>query len=1083
MSLDIVCLKQLSCRLSSFLLNREKHSSEIYKKIKIHMKNRSPKRGILVLLLLVTSAVSVFGLSRGVGQDSMASFFIDSGTGNHVDSAGNTWYVPGFDYELANGANAKVIRSSKLGRTMVMTRLLSADLTAHTCNLACGKLTGANTALSGEKMHCVDNDSSFPYVEGLAGKAFYPHADFRYNDARYNFMGGKYDILCKAGSRQSDPGACSDTFFRDTIVTCTPCAKNAGPGESFLQAGMYPGQVGGSTFSDGAFVACAEPELPEVIPPTPIALSPLLNSTVVDDAFIVEVGRGQTGTSQCAQQGKICLGGALTNRVACKDFYPHALMNNEDNGYSTSFKCTGGSSQTVEPCVDTLEDTCSLAVSSGDEFGCDEPLKDGVDIAFVECADPFSTAVLNDVGGYLPPISTPAIDITTGYVPYTATISHPLDLETYITVHYRVVGESESQLATLHPTTNTADVNHGTADLDVTLDSQIGSVDAIDTDSFDEVIVNFTWDPRSDLIDTTGTYVIIVTVTDERGNTTTDTSPEFILDYAGLATNSEEPVASVNDIDGDGILNSLDPDIDGDGIANVSDEDVDGDGISNEQDTDDDGDEIFDDSDDSPIGSGIADDIDGDGRLNEDDSDIDGDGLLNKEDADVDGDGIPNGQDSDIDGDGLPNRQDPDMDGDMIINAQDADIDGDGLSNDIDPDMDGDGLKNEIDPDVDGDLILNTHDPDVDGDGVLNGEDPDVDGDGILNAVDPDIDADGIININDPDVDEDGVLNGEDPDVDGDGILNGEDSDVDGDGISNDQDGDMDGDGIANEDDEDIDGDGIENVSDHDADGDFILNEQDLSPRGRFTNVGVPEEPTQSVLKGAASNCFEINCSQDQKKDFFEDLIERNEGGLLTGVFTGVESNIVDFVVLLYESGYSLEDLSGSVITRRLAVEIAAQVLVLRGNISPDILELVTSDHYPDVDKLISSGRTINLLTDLGIVGGFPDGSFHGEFGTTFVQAAKIIVNTASRVSYSRVGTVLRESVLNDEVMDWFLPFLKTLDQLNITFISERISGYKDYENLGLDIDLIQYLRLFDKLSEVIGIDDILSLSQEIDLG
>ena len=86
-------------------------------------------------------------------------------------------------------------------------------------------------------------------------------------------------------------------------------------------------------------------------------------------------------------------------------------------------------------------------------------------------------------------------------------------------------------------------------------------------------------------------------------------------------------------------------------------------------------------------------DIDGDGIINVLDPDIDGDGIINTLDPDIDGDGFNNDVDTDIDGDGVNNDRDNDIDGDGVNNGADNDIDGDGINNDTDTDDDGDGVS------------------------------------------------------------------------------------------------------------------------------------------------------------------------------------------------------------------------------------------------------------------------------------------------------------------------------------------------------------------------------------------------------
>ncbi len=1037
------------------------------------MKYKNPKKSLLFCALFVSILALAYGQILGQTELSTAAIFSLDDQGNQVDEKGNVWHNPDFNYSAANDTRAREYFDAATGRHLVLTKMMRSDpVYPPTCALACAKITGSN----GLPMKCVDAVSSFPYLGTAGGKVFYPHANVLFSEfPGHGAHGTRSDSICLNGSHVAKTGACAGTVG-DTISTCASCGKNIDINESVAPP---------SDFSDGVVVACAESSFIENAPVNDeedeevniVAIEPIVSSTVVDEAFVVEVGPGQTGTSQCAREGKICLGGSLTNRRACKDFYPHAIETNKTEGYASDFKCTGGSLQVGAPCEGTLEDTCAVAASA-EIFECDEVVKTGVDVAMVECSEPFTEELLNEVGGFIPPISTPQADPNTGFVPYAVTVSHPLQQSTTVTVYYQKVGTQEQLIASLDPSIAAADVSEGEADQDTNLEPQIGSVDRIDTNDFDEVVVSFNWDPSQDLADIMGEYVLVVKVTDETGNTTTDVSPVFTLDDTGAGPEIIVLEEIPEDIDGDGLLNEVDPDIDGDGVANVWDLDVDGDGDTNGQDSDDDSDGISDSVDDTPTGIGTVEDIDGDDTVNGDDDDIDGDGLLNAVDPDIDGDGIPNGQDSDIDGDGIPNEEDSDMDGDGLLNGQDPDVDGDGLDNGEDPDVDADAVLNGEDPDVDGDGVANGDDPDVDGDGIDNADDLDIDGDGIPNEIgltpDPDIDGDATTNIDDMDVDADGTLNGEDPDVDADGVLNGEDPDVDGDGIPNELDGDIDGDGIPNALDGDIDGDGLPNEEDPDSDGDAINDDADSSPRGRDTSVGTGNTD-DTGLKGSAMNCFEEGCTQGQKKEFFEDLIEKSKGGLITDVYQGVQKNIVEFIVRLYEQGYSLEELTQDSLSRALAISISAEVLKLRGNIVQESLDAVTESYYSDVSNDTERGRTINALTAIGIVNGYPDGNFYEERASNLVEGAKVIVNTAALVSASQVGSVLQNNLMNADMMDWFFPFLKTLEELNIRFIADQITGYQDYEVLGLEMDIINFLLLFDKLSEVIGIDDILS--------
>ena len=672
----------------------------------------------------------------------------------------------------------------------------------------------------------------------------------------------------------SESGECANTGGQ--CLSCPNCSVTLSP------------YVSGLPLYSSMWTTCGSPLAGGSGSATGPVLSPGSSTAEVNGSFVAVVQEGQTGSEVCAQQGKVCLGYANMNRTACKAFYPDADTKNFSSGGQRDFFCQAGSTQTQEPCAGTTQATCGTCVGCAQVNDCDSVL-DGVDAAFVECEDPFAPSV-QESG--VPQQGDPHYDATTGLVEYSLTITHPDSDPTKVRVQYTVDGGTSFEQATI----DSVVVSAGSADVDNSQDYQIGSGDAIDTNTYESVEVIFQWDAAADGLEAGDTFQMRISVQDTIGNISYDTtSPVEVSDVSvthgagaqgdidgdGIPDNQDEDrdgdgVLDIqdSDIDGDGIPNTEDPDadgngipddqendIDGDGIPNADDADVDGDGIPNGQDDDIDGDGVPNgqdiDVDGDGVPNGLDEDVDGDGKLNGVDADVDGDGIVNGQDTDVDGDGLPNGQDPDVDGDGLPNGQDPDVDGDGVMNGEDTDIDGDGVPNAQDTDVDGDGISNAQDEDVDGDGLPNGSDDDVDGDGLSNGYDPDVDGDGIPNGSDGDVDGDGVYNGSDEDVDGDGSLNGVDGDVDGDGIANVDDDDVDGDGVANAQDRDIDGDGAQNGQDADVDGDGVENGQDGDIDGDGILNAEDSDVDGD----GIPNETDSDIDGDGTPNASDDNVS------------------------------------------------------------------------------------------------------------------------------------------------------------------------------------------------------------------------------
>jgi uncharacterized repeat protein (TIGR01451 family) len=169
-------------------------------------------------------------------------------------------------------------------------------------------------------------------------------------------------------------------------------------------------------------------------------------------------------------------------------------------------------------------------------------------------------------------------------------------------------------------------------------------------------------------------------------------------------------------------------------------------------------------------------DTDHDGLGDACDPDIDNDGVLNASDNCPT---VPNPTQANLDGDGLGDACDPDIDGDGVPNAVDncptapnplqQDINGNGIGDACD-DMDHDGVVDAIDNCI---SVPNPSQSDIDHDGIGDACDPDKDGDGIVNALD---NCPTIPNPGQQDNDHDGLGDACDPDNDNDGIANASDA-------------------------------------------------------------------------------------------------------------------------------------------------------------------------------------------------------------------------------------------------------------------------------------------------------------------
>ncbi|KGJ92175.1 leucine-rich repeat domain-containing protein [Thalassotalea sp. ND16A] len=328
-----------------------------------------------------------------------------------------------------------------------------------------------------------------------------------------------------------------------------------------------------------------------------------------------------------------------------------------------------------------------------------------------------------------------------------------------------------------------------------------GAVDGVETESYPETALEvLEQDPATLPIpnDPEGRTVsdvkeLLLEETEQTGNTDTDTTAfadsEEVIELA--------PAETSPDIDGDGVLNSIDAypedaaadsDFDQDGMPDVAYIVVDGartTTIDTERsDNDDDNDGVDDDRDAFPFDATETTDTDLDGIGNNADTDDDNDTVLDDADdfpldstrsnaVDEDNDSWPVGQDPDDSDASNPGIDYLDSDGD-------GQADTGGLAADNDDDNDGVADVDDVFP-----LDANES-KDLDMDGIGDNSDSDIDGDNVANADDL-FPYDGFASI---DTDNDGIANYYDEDDDGDSLADETEILLGTDTLNNDSDGD-----------------------------------------------------------------------------------------------------------------------------------------------------------------------------------------------------------------------------------------------------------------------------------------------------
>jgi hypothetical protein len=230
--------------------------------------------------------------------------------------------------------------------------------------------------------------------------------------------------------------------------------------------------------------------------------------------------------------------------------------------------------------------------------------------------------------------------------------------------------------------------------------------------------VTLAWDPNSEpdlagYVLYWGTSSRSYTFSDDVGNTTTHTIPGLSVGQTYYITVTAYDASANESGYSNEVVHTIPaPDADGDGISDADEINIYG-TDPNAADTDADG--IDDGAELSFWGNDWNQDLDGDGLVNLLDPDSDNDGYLDGQDPDpadpeipfidTDGDGISDNDEINIYGTN-PNIADTDADG--IDDGAELNLWGD----DWNQDLDGDGLINLLDPDSDNDGILDGNDPD-----------------------------------------------------------------------------------------------------------------------------------------------------------------------------------------------------------------------------------------------------------------------------------------------------------------------------------------------------------------------------------
>lgn len=176
------------------------------------------------------------------------------------------------------------------------------------------------------------------------------------------------------------------------------------------------------------------------------------------------------------------------------------------------------------------------------------------------------------------------------------------------------------------------------------------------------------------------------------------------------------------------------------------------------------------------------------------------------------------------------------------------------------------------------------------------------------------------------------------------------------------------------------------------------------------------------------------------------------------------EENVASLYNFLSDNGFDLNKFSKS-IAREMATRIAIHILLLNDKILEEDIESETESIYPDSTVNERAGREITLATSLGIVQGYPNGSFYPYQNPTVVESYQIIAELGRYMSPEIARVLAEEKVKASGSPDWFEAYLQTFRRFEIP------TG-RNYFELGEMLTTLKFVELTQDIFFKVGLSD-----------
>jgi len=196
------------------------------------------------------------------------------------------------------------------------------------------------------------------------------------------------------------------------------------------------------------------------------------------------------------------------------------------------------------------------------------------------------------------------------------------------------------------------------------------------------------------------------------------------------------------------------------------------------------------------------------------------------------------------------------------------------------------------------------------------------------------------------------------------------------------------------------------------------------------------------------------------------------EGRIGAGGSIHVGDKTLRYASGLMDEGYS-SSLFKAPFSRSKAVALCLAWLQQRGHISEYDIQSQTYLGYSDMDINALFGKEVALGTKLGIVRGYPDGSFHPNKNPSLVEIYQMIVEFSSILSEDAADVLDIETEKTLSSPDWFMRYLKVMQRFGVEVAVT-------YDDLSVTIDGYQFLELINHFFKGLGVPDPLAERSEV---